>query len=254
MRRRLPALLSVLVAAACGDDSSATGATTSSTNPTSTTSATGTTSATSTTSATAATTTGFELCNFGTSGGSGGAPGPWLELYAYGELLVDGATLSLICGGQGTFMFEVRPKFGGFTPASEFVTFDVTLDIDGHAGPTGHFSSTTPEIFVACSDEPYDFYIDTFQMLVFDDLASIAELDGLPGHLRVSFTADGETITSDIDLTIDAAPSPNWEFCIYEDTFGSTTDVTTTTDSTTTDATTTDATTTDATTTGTTGP
>ena len=72
-----------------------------------------------------------------------------------------------------------------------------------------------------------------------------SDLDGLPGHLHVGYSADGMSVEIDLDLTISAAPDDSWAFCGYEDTGGTTTDGTTGG---------TDGTTTDGTTGGTTGP
>ena len=71
--------------------------------------------------------------------------------------LVDGGALQLQCGGQGVFMFEVYPVFGGFTPTDDYVEFQVVLDIDGHnEGPTGHFyGESTHNILVGCIDDYY---------------------------------------------------------------------------------------------------
>ncbi|MCA9636909.1 MAG: hypothetical protein KC420_12860, partial [Myxococcales bacterium] len=196
-------------------------------------------------------TTGDELCYFGTTGNSGGADGPWLELYHQGAALQEGGVLRLECGFQGSYMFEVVPVLGGFTPLGKYVHFEVALDVEGHTeGPLGHFFYALPyDILVGCIEDPnYDdpsFFPTSFQMQVHDEVANLLALDGLPAHLHVGFTGDGMSVEIDLDLTISAAPDDSWAFCGYEDTGGTTTDGTTGG---------TDGTTTDGTTGGTTGP
>ena len=239
--RRLLLLTPALLALACsGDDGASTTASTSAAATTSTSgdaTGSGTTSASTTGTGTAATTgtgtgatTGLELCHFGTTGDSTGGDAPWLELYHLGEPLLDGGVLHLVCGGQGIFMFEVTPFLGGFMPTEDYVHFEVALDIEGHNdGPEGHFYAATPyDILVGCVEDYYDFGGATsFQMVVFDEIANLTDLDGLPGHLHVGYSADGMSVEIDLDLTINTMPSEDWLFCGYEDTTGGTTDGTT---------------------------
>lgn len=209
--------------ASTGATSSSASASATTDDATSTTAATTTTTAATTTASTTAAsttgTTGLELCHFGTTGNSTGSDQPWIELYNRGEALEAGGALQLECGFQGSFMFEVVPYFGGFTPTDEYVYFDLWLDVDGHNdNPDGHFySNETAPIFVGCMEDTYydGGFAGTFQVLLFDRISDFAALDGLPAHLHLEFSGDGQPVVVDLDLVVSAAPTEDWQFCGY---------------------------------------
>ncbi|MEZ4448942.1 MAG: hypothetical protein R3B09_05620 [Nannocystaceae bacterium] len=205
-------------AATATDSTDSTTASTTDASSTATTTAT----TTSTTAESTTSTTGVELCNFGTTGDSMGSEQPWIELYNKGVRLADAGVLNLECGFQGSFMFEVVPYFGSFTPADEYVYFNLWLDVDGHnENPDGHFySNSSAPILVGCGEETgYDGgFANTFQMLLFDLVTDLAALDGLPAHLHVDFVGDGVPVVVDLDLTLSVTPTDEWQFCGYVDT------------------------------------
>jgi hypothetical protein len=85
---------------------------------------------------------------------SEGPAEPWFTLKQFGVELEQGSDLAVECGFQGSFMIEVDPDLGGFIPDSEYVTFKVTLDVEGfNSGPDGHFATGDFDIFVGCCDE-----------------------------------------------------------------------------------------------------
>ena len=207
-------------AASASTSSAATSDETTATTTAATSEATAATESTATTSTTSTTsTTGLELCNFGTTNNSTGSDQPWIELRHRGEPLDPGGTLSLECGFQGSFMFEIVPTFGGFTPAEEYVYFDLWLDIDGHNdNPDGHFYSTgSAPIFVGCMEDTYydGGFASSFQLILFDRISDFAALDGLPAHFHLEFTGDGQPVVVDLDLTVAATPDEQWQFCGY---------------------------------------
>jgi hypothetical protein len=171
-------------------------------------------------------TTGEELCYFGTSAGTAGVEGAWIELHHggyndHGALVEDGDALPIVCGFQGAYMFELTPVLGGFTPAGDYVYFDVWLDVEGHTeGFGGHFYGDDHlGILVGCIDDPYaedpNLWPITFQVLVHDEIDDVLALNGLPAHFHAAFEGDGMSVVVDYDLTLAAQPDATWEFCGY---------------------------------------
>ncbi|MCA9717750.1 MAG: hypothetical protein H6713_31400 [Myxococcales bacterium] len=184
----------------------------------------GTTGATTAgTGATTAGTTGAEeqFCKLGTTGDSTGSDAPWLEVINDGEPLADGQPLTLICGFQGSFMFEVRPYVGGYEPDSDYSDLDVTLEIAGYPeAPDGHLWQLNDYgTFIGCEDSDTDYstyvtYTYTIQLLLDDEIPDKAVLDGVGATLTVVMnTPDQQTVEVSADLVISAVEDPMWEFC-----------------------------------------
>ena len=72
------------------------------------------------------------------------AGGPWFELGHAGVPLAEGSVLTLECGGQGSLMFFLETRVGGWMPDDDRVYYSVTVDVEGHVGPSGHFFQDTP--------------------------------------------------------------------------------------------------------------
>ena len=148
-------------------------------------------------------------CNLGTTGDSGGAEGPWLELYNGSAPLADGQTLGLVLGGQGFCMFELPVYVGGYEPTSEYSDLDVTLDIEGlTSGADGHtISYQGYQTFIGCEDpraaqyDGFELYVKTVQLIAED--WSDEQLEGKSARLSVTMnTPAGERVTVAADLVI----------------------------------------------------
>lgn len=127
------------------------------------------------------------------------------------EVIVDGSALAAECGGQGTIMIPVYPRFGGFVPDSDSVAFDVTLDVEGYnLGPDGHFFAVASHVHkIDCGQEQdtyYNGYSYSFiPMFPPDGVADINVIDGKPGHLHLTLhTPDGD-LAFDADVVLSAA-------------------------------------------------
>ena len=216
------ALSLALIQVACGDSTStslsegtdtSTGAATGepSTSDTSTGDA-GTTDATTspTTGATSEGTTGDLAYCYGWGGPDGE---PHLELQNNGVPVVEGGELTLECGGQGLFMFGLYPTFGGFTPASDSLIFDVLVDVPGHnTAPGGHFYSSSYSYYIGCED----LIGGTFGVVPIlpPDSDDPLTLDGLPATVKVILQTGDVPVTLDfaVTLAVDANDS-SFEFC-----------------------------------------
>lgn len=181
---------------------------------------TGTSGETPTTSESASATTGDPTSESGTSE-TGPSPPLWCNGFdpLLGEFtvhnnkdesIVNGSTLAAECGGQGTLMIAVFPHFGGFMPAGDSVSFDVTLDVEGfNLGPDGHFFSVMGRghtVDCAVEETGYGGYSYSFiPMFPPDGIADINVIDGKPGHLHLTLhTPDGE-VPFDADVVMSAA-------------------------------------------------
>lgn len=143
-----------------------------------------------------------------------GADGePHLELYNDTVLLADGGTLALECGGQGLFMFGLYPEFGGFTPASDNIGFDLVVDVEGHnSNPDGHFYSTVDAgYYVGCEDLIGGLFgvVPVFPPDNDDPLL----LDGLPATLHVVMHSGADSVTLDMNVTLSVQPADDFAFC-----------------------------------------
>jgi len=153
-------------------------------------------------------TTGAEaLCN---GWSERGPETPWLELYdASGRPLASGGTYSLLCGGQGSWMFPVYPEMGGWQLTDTSLLFSVEVVVEGFPGPFGSFY-VEPEYYydLECLAETFDggFAHDCIAVLPPDDIADLAALDGAAATIHVSLMVDGdEPLVMDlVDMTISA--------------------------------------------------
>ncbi len=234
MRRPALALASLLLLTACGgggDSTQGSSDTTASESAGSTTSTTtdataGTTAAASDTTAssdtptTAATTSTGNTSSTGSAdefcGGWQGAAGePALVLADKdGNQLMAGSTLPLECGGQGLFMFGLYPSFGGFTPATDYLDFTLTADVDGYnTNPDGHFFSADPtSYYVGC--EPSDGGVSgVVPILPPDNIADLNLLDGLPAQVHVVLHAPDGDLVADLAVTLSVVKDDSWSFC-----------------------------------------
>lgn len=126
------------------------------------------------------------------------------------ESIVNGSTLAAECGGQGTIMIPVFPHFGGFMPAGDSVSFDVTLDIEGfNLGPGGHFFSVMGighTVDCAVEETGYGGYSYSFiPMFPPDGVADINVIDGKPGHLHLTLHTPDGAVPFDADVVMSAA-------------------------------------------------
>lgn len=193
-------------------DATATDATTTSDAPT-------TTEATTTTSET----TG-EPTSSSTTGAPAGycwgldddAPAPFLELYDFDEnLLAEGVTLSLECGSQGLWMFGLYPRFGGYDPMSDSVSFSVTVDVEGYnINPAGHFFSGDVGYYVGCEDLIGGVF-GVVPVLPPDELADPGVLDGLTATVHVELATGAETLTFDATMPLSAPMELTEQGCSF---------------------------------------
>ena len=213
-----PYLPIALLLAACGTSSETTAATDSTTAGTdSTTTGTATSSGSDTGSDTGSTATPTSTGGAGEfCGGWQGSDGELALTLADkdGNLLMDGSTLPLECGGQGLFMFGLYPTFGGFTPASVNIEFSVTADVEGYnTNPDGHFYSVDPTgYYVGC--EPLDGGVTgVLPVLPLDSLSDLKVLDGLPATMKVVLKAPGGDIVRDLQVKLAVVEDASWSFC-----------------------------------------
>lgn len=138
-----------------------------------------------------------------------GEDGPWFELTHMGAAVTDGATLTMVCGSQGSLMFWLETHQGGVVPDGfENITYSITMDVPGFddLSPTGHFYRNTEYgMYVGC--EPIIGGI-TGGVPVFppDALLDVTQVDGLPATLHVELLGDGETAVFDAEVVL-AVPS-----------------------------------------------
>ncbi|MCB9703494.1 MAG: hypothetical protein H6711_16495 [Myxococcales bacterium] len=129
------------------------------------------------------------------------------------EPLVPGATLPLECGGQGLFMFGLYPRFGGFTPASEFLDFSVVVDVEGfNDNPEGHFFSGPVSYYLGC--EPILGGVGgVLPVIPWDEIPDLTALDGEPAQVHVVMHAPGGDVTVDVEVVLSAVKDDGWAFC-----------------------------------------
>ncbi|MBZ5711951.1 hypothetical protein [Nannocystis pusilla] len=142
------------------------------------------------------------------------APQPFLELYDHqGDPLGDGVTLPLECGVQGLWMFGLYPKFGGWDPMADWVTFTLTVDVEGFdINPAGHFFSGDVSYYVGC--EELDGGVPgVVPVLPPDELADLAMVDGLTANVHVELAAGGQTLTFDATMPLSAPTELTQEGC-----------------------------------------
>ncbi len=207
--------------AASSDATTGTSAETSAGTSTATTDATTTGSTTGTSAATTGTstsgTTGAEICHFGGTGESGGSQSPWLEVYHGGMPLQDGLVFGLSCGFQGFYMFELDPYFGGFDLDDEFVSFAVTMDVEGYnLNPDGHFYSIADlTLYIGC--DIFDGQSYFLPILPPDGIPDLLVLDGLPATVSVALHPDGggDDVVVAAAVTLKVAPDDSWQICGY---------------------------------------
>ena len=148
-------------------------------------------------------------------------PEPWFELYQFGEIVFDGDILQLQCGGQGTFMFELFPAFGGFVPESAYVGFRSVLDVEAfNLGPTGFLADRDACVLAECCplDGCGDYYfVDYVQMWPSDLVGDMALLHQQPGIMTVTMYAPGGPIERSWEVELSAIPDMSWDVCLAEE-------------------------------------
>lgn len=125
--------------------------------------------------------------------------------------IIDGTALNVVCGGQGTQMVPIYPHFGGFTPESELLGFDVILDVEGfNLGADGHFFSTVGhqhDVDCAQTEPYYDGYSYAFiPMFPPDAIPDITAVDGKPGVLHVTLHSPIGDMKFDANVVLAVAP------------------------------------------------
>ncbi len=163
-----------------------------------------------------------QFCGLGGTGGSAGVEGPWLELYHGGAPVEDGVTLTLVCGGQGSWMFQLDPFVGGFVPEGDFVNLAVEMNVAEHNVADGHFFKRDAyPVLVGC-EEPNDGLDggggvpkDIIAVLPPDELLGVVHtLDGQSGDVTVTLTVDDVTIERAAQVTL-SGPGPDDECFVF---------------------------------------
>src|SRR5690606_12668502 len=131
-----------------------------------------------------------------------------------------GDDLAVECGFQGFFMIEINPDLGGFIPFSDYVSFDVTLDVEGfNVDPEGHFAASQFNIFVGCCEyEYYGCYYQTYTLQLFppDSIPDLTVIHGAPAQLTVTMSNPGAPVEQTLELQMWALEdNQEWEFCSY---------------------------------------
>jgi hypothetical protein len=130
------------------------------------------------------------------------------------EVLTDGATLPLECGGQGIFMFALYAEFGGFMPTSEIVEFGVVADVEGfNNNPEGHFyNADSVGYYVGC--EPLGGGPTGFvPIFTLDNLDDLAALDGKPADIEVVMRTDEGDVIADFSVVLSVQKDDSWALC-----------------------------------------
>lgn len=234
----LTLVLPLVLTAACGDDGAAEGSTSASTSDSSPTegsadgpsegpsmvedsSASGSTSpgTSGPDPTTGSDTTGeVALCN---GWEDDGPATPWLELYdANGDALASGGTLTLQCGGQGSWMFPIFPHMGGWALPDANVLFAIEVVVEGFPGPFGSFYQEDTYFYsLSCPDDDLEggFFHDCISVLPPDDIADLGQLDGAPTTVHVELQVDGgEPLVIDlVDLTLSAPADVVAKGCLF---------------------------------------
>ena len=122
-----------------------------------------------------------------------------------GQPFVDGVTWPLECGGQGLWMFALYPKMGGWDPGGTWVSFDITVDVEGfNNNPDGHFFSVQEAVYYIGCEVPDGGVVGVLPVFPPDDLADLSVLDGLPATAHVEIDAGGQTLTVDAQTVLSA--------------------------------------------------
>lgn len=151
----------------------------------------------------------IELCN---GWREVGPDEPWLELYAPGnQLLQSGGLFELQCGGQGSWMLPIYPQMGGWDITDPMVTFDIVIDVEGFAGPSGHFYEASDLYYgLECFDggDLDGGFGGHACIAIFppdDLLGDLSVLDGAPATIHVELNApDGPVVLDVTDMTLSA--------------------------------------------------
>ena len=138
------------------------------------------------------------------------AGGPWFELGHAGVPLAEGSVLTLECGGQGSLMFFLETRVGGWMPDDDRVYYSVTVDVEGHVGPSGHFFQDTMfGEYIGC--EKYDGGtgpLEGIAVIPPDDITDPTVLHGLSATIHVELLAEGSpTFDATVELAVPDEPS-----------------------------------------------
>jgi hypothetical protein len=148
---------------------------------------------------------------------------PWLSLYDTDHVaLASGGVLSLVCGGQGSWMFPIYPEMGGWELAGPSVTFAVTIDVEGwNDTPSGHFFDVHDlyyDLVCHVNGDELDggFLHACLAVLPPDTITDLSALDGAATRIHVELDApDGPVVIDLTDMTISAPAETVMQGCIF---------------------------------------
>jgi len=138
--------------------------------------------------------------------------GAWFELSHHGEPFVADSALAMERGGQGSLMFLISTVQGGFTPPDTTIYYSVTIDVDGFAGPTGHFfQNTMYGLYVGC-DQVDGGFLPSGIAVFPPDGVDIHLLDGLPATVHIELLAD-DNPTWDGEIVLEVPDDGSLDQC-----------------------------------------
>lgn len=126
------------------------------------------------------------------------------------------ATVSVECGGQGSFMFNFPVEiFGVDMVTDDEIRFEVTIDVGDYELEDGHFMDRVRDIYVGC--ELYDG-IDPgqFNLPLNDAIDDPSVLDGLPLSMEFVMVPSlgGEQVSLSYAGTVSATAGAAWDWCL----------------------------------------
>jgi hypothetical protein len=132
--------------------------------------------------------------------------GPWFEIGHAGAPLADGSVLTIECGGQGSLMFYLETQVGGWMPLEDSVFYSVTVDVDGHVGPSGHFfQDMNFGEYIGCEEFEGGAPPEGITVIPPDDLGDPTVLHGLTATIHVELLAgDNPTFDATVELAVPA--------------------------------------------------
>jgi hypothetical protein len=128
--------------------------------------------------------------------------GPWFELGHAGVPLAEGSIVTLECGGQGSLMFFIETRIGGWMPEEDSVFFSVTVVVDNFVGPSGYFYQDTMfGEYIGCEEFDGGGPPQGITIIPPDGI-DITALDGRPAMIHVELLVDGNP---SFDATVELA-------------------------------------------------
>ncbi len=144
------------------------------------------------------------------------APEASFELEHQGAPLPsDDGVVNLTCGGQGSFMFYFPVDiYGVDTMGEDYVTFAVTMDVDGFndVGENGHFIDRQMTVYVGCDD--FDGGGGGLNVVLPDAITDEMVLHGAPYTLDVTMMpgqSDERMLSSNGTLSV--VDEGGWGWC-----------------------------------------